>query len=52
MANIRDVVSAAGAKMEDVAKITCFITDIAYYLPTARYEQRHGLKTRRQARPS
>ena len=31
MANIRDVVSAAGAKMEDVAKITCFITDIAYY---------------------
>ena len=31
MANIGDVVSAAGAKMEDVAKITCFITDIAYY---------------------
>ena len=31
MANIREVVSAAGAKMEDVAKITCFITDIAYY---------------------
>ena len=31
MTNIRDVVSAAGAKMEDVAKITCFITDIAYY---------------------
>ena len=26
-----DVVSAAGAKMEDVAKITCFITDIAHY---------------------
>ena len=31
MTNIRDVVSAAGAKMEDVAKITCFITNIAYY---------------------
>ena len=31
MANIREVVSAAGANMEDVAKITCFITDIAYY---------------------
>ena len=31
MANIGDVVSAAGAKMEDVAKITCFITDIADY---------------------
>ena len=31
MANIGDVVSAAGAKMEDVAKITCFITDIAHY---------------------
>ncbi len=31
MANIADVVSAAGAKMEDVAKITCFITDIAHY---------------------
>lgn len=31
MANIKDVVTAAGAKMEDVAKITCFITDIANY---------------------
>ncbi|MDH3600734.1 MAG: RidA family protein [Candidatus Tectomicrobia bacterium] len=31
MANIRDVVAAAGGKMEDVAKITCFITDIANY---------------------
>ncbi len=31
MANIRSVVTAAGGKMEDVAKITCFITDIAYY---------------------
>ena len=31
MANIAEVVAAAGAKMEDVAKITCFITDIANY---------------------
>ena len=31
MDNIRGVVTAAGGKMEDVAKITCFITDIAYY---------------------
>ena len=31
MANIRDVVTAAGGKMEDVAKITCVITDIANY---------------------
>ena len=31
MANIRDVVTAAGGKMEDVAKITCFLTDIANY---------------------
>ena len=31
MANIRDVVAAAGGKMEDVAKITCFLTDISYY---------------------
>jgi len=31
MANISGVVAAAGGKMEDVAKITCFITDIAYY---------------------
>ena len=31
MANIQAVVTAAGGKMEDVAKITCFITDIAYY---------------------
>ena len=31
MANIQAVVTAAGCKMEDVAKITCFITDIAYY---------------------
>ncbi len=31
MANIRDVIAAAGGKMEDVAKITCFIIDIADY---------------------
>ncbi len=31
MANIAEVAAAAGAKMEDVAKITCFITDIANY---------------------
>ena len=31
MANIRAVVTAAGGKMEDVAKITCFLTDIANY---------------------
>ncbi len=31
MANIRDVVTAAGGRMEDVAKITCFLTDIANY---------------------
>ena len=31
MANIRAIVEAAGGKMEDVAKITCFITDINNY---------------------
>lgn len=31
MENIRGVVTAAGGRMEDTAKITCFITDIAYY---------------------
>ena len=31
MDNIRGVVTAAGGKMEDVAKITCFLTDIADY---------------------
>jgi len=31
MANIRAIVEAAGGKMEDVAKITCFITDISNY---------------------
>ena len=31
MDNIREVITAAGGKMEDVAKITCFLTDIADY---------------------
>ena len=31
MVNIRAIVEAAGGKMEDVAKITCFITDISNY---------------------
>jgi enamine deaminase RidA (YjgF/YER057c/UK114 family) len=31
MANIQEVVTAAGGRMEDVAKITCFLTDIANY---------------------
>ena len=31
MVNIRAIVEAAGGKMEDVAKITCFITDINNY---------------------
>lgn len=31
MANIQAIVEAAGGRMEDVAKITCFITDINYY---------------------
>ena len=31
MANIREVVAAAGGRMEDVAKITCFLIDIADY---------------------
>ena len=31
MDNIRGVVTAAGGKMEDVSKITCFLTDIANY---------------------
>ena len=31
MESIRGVVTAAGGRMEDVAKITCFLTDIANY---------------------
>ena len=31
MENIRGVVTAAGGRMEDVAKITCFLTDITNY---------------------
>ena len=36
MANIRAIVDAAGGKMEDVAKITCFITDISNYTAYAK----------------
>ena len=36
MANIQAVVTAAGGKMEDVAKITCFITDISNYAAYAK----------------
>ena len=36
MANIRAIVDAAGGKMEDVAKITCFITDIINYAAYAK----------------
>ena len=31
MANIRAIAAAAGASMEDVVKITCFLTDVNYY---------------------
>ena len=31
MANIRAVIEAAGGKMEDVAKITCFLTNMDDY---------------------
>jgi enamine deaminase RidA (YjgF/YER057c/UK114 family) len=31
MSNIRGVVTAAGGRMEDVAKITCFLTDMENY---------------------
>ena len=31
MANIRNVVEAAGGRMEDVCKITCYLTDIGNY---------------------
>ena len=36
MAHIRAIVDAAGGKMEDVAKITCFITDISNYAAYAK----------------
>ena len=31
MANIRTIVEAAGASMQDVVKITCFLTDVNNY---------------------
>ena len=31
MANIRTIVEAAGARMQDVVKITCFLTDVNNY---------------------
>ena len=31
MSNIRGVIAAAGGRMEDVAKITCFLTDMDNY---------------------
>ena len=36
MANIRGVVEAAGGKMEDVCKITCFLTNMADYADYAK----------------
>lgn len=36
MANIRAVVEAAGGRMEDVAKITCFLTNMADYADYAK----------------
>ena len=36
MANIRGVVEAAGGRMEDVAKITCFLTNIEDYAAYAK----------------
>ena len=36
MANIRGVVEAAGARMEDVCKITCFLTNIGDYAEYAK----------------
>ena len=36
MANIRAIASAAGASMEDVVKITCFLTDVNDYAAYGR----------------
>ena len=36
MANIRGVIEAAGGRMEDVAKITCFLTNIDDYADYAK----------------
>ena len=36
MANIRAIVEAAGGRMEDVCKITCFLTNMADYADYAK----------------
>ena len=36
MANIRGVIEAAGGRMEDVCKITCFLTDMDDYAAYAK----------------
>ena len=36
MANIRGVIEAAGGRMEDVCKITCFLTNMADYADYAK----------------
>ena len=36
MASIREVVTTAGGRMEDVAKITCFLTDMSNYAAYAK----------------
>ena len=36
MANIRGVIEAAGGRMEDVAKITCFLTNMGDYAAYAK----------------
>ena len=36
MANIRAIATAAGATMQDVVKITCFLTDVANYAAYGR----------------
>ena len=36
MANIRGVIEAAGGRMEDVAKITCFLTNMEDYAAYAK----------------
>ena len=39
MANIRAVIEAAGGKMEDVAKITCFLTNMDDYPAYSKVRQ-------------
>ena len=36
IAGIREVITAAGGRMEDVAKITCFLTDMSNYAAYAK----------------